>query len=121
MILENAIWSLIPSLILLMIGLYYIINGLFAIHRKKAGQMLFLGLFAVDTGLWMLIECHILELFMSNMLLCIYLSYLTYGLMPVLLIRYLLSYEEDSHDIDDIFREADNLMYTCKKKMKAGR
>ena len=29
--------------------------------------------------------------------------------------------EGDSHDIDDIFREADNLMYTCKKKMKAGR
>ena len=36
---------------------------------------------------------------MSNMLLCIYLSYLTYGLMPVLLIRYLLSYEEFSNKI----------------------
>lgn len=99
MILEKAIWSLIPSLILIMIGVYDIINGLFAIHRKKAGQMLFLGLFAVDTGVWMLIECHILELFINNMLIAIYMSYLTYGLMPVLLVRYLLSYDEFSDKI----------------------
>lgn len=99
MILENAVWSLIPSLILIMIGIYDIINGLFAIHRKKAGQMLFLGLFAADTGIWMLIECHILELFINNMLIAIYMSYLTYGMMPVLLVRYLLSYEEFSKKI----------------------
>lgn len=99
MILENAVWSLIPSLILIMIGVYYAVNGMFAIHRKKADQMLFLGLFAADTGVWMLIECHILELFMNNMLLTVYLSYLTYGFMPVLLVRYLLSYEEFSDKI----------------------
>ena len=57
-------------------------------------QMLFLGLFAVDTGLWMLMECHVLEVFMSNMQVVIYLSYLTYGMMPVLLVRFMLSYEE---------------------------
>lgn len=29
--------------------------------------------------------------------------------------------EGESGKIDDIFREADNLMYDCKKAMKAGR
>lgn len=99
MILERAVWSLIPSLILILIGIYDMVHGLFAIHRKKAGQMLFLGLFAADTGLWMFIECHVLELFMNNLVLGIYLSYLTYGLMPVLLVRFLLSYEEFSDKI----------------------
>lgn len=94
MILKQVLWTLIPTLILIMIGIYDIINGLFAIHKKKAAQMFFLGLFAVNTGIWMLVECHILELFMSNMIYIIYLSYITYGMMPVLLIRYILSYDE---------------------------
>ncbi len=93
-ILERKIWSVIPSLLLIIFGIYDVFQGIFAIHRKKAGQMLFLGLFAADTGIWMLIECHVLELFINNMLICVYLSYFTYGMMPVLLIRYLLSYEE---------------------------
>lgn len=87
--------------------------------------MLFLGLFAADTGLWMLIECHVLELFMNNLMLGIYLSYLTYGLMPVLLVRFLLSYEEFSEKIYlkvlYLLGIVLNLMYACKKEMKVGR
>ncbi len=94
MILKHVLWTLIPTLILIMVGLYDIVNGLFAIHKKKASQMFFLGLFAINTGTWMLVECHILELFISNMVCVVYLSYITYGMMPVLLIRYILSYDE---------------------------
>lgn len=94
MILKHVLWTLIPTLILIMVGIYDIVNGLFAIHKKKAAQLFFLGLFAVDTGLWMLIECHVLELFMSNMEYALYLSYITYGIMPVLFVRFMLSYEE---------------------------
>ena len=42
----------------------------------------------------MLIETHILEIFVKNIPVVIYLSYLTYGMMPVLLVRFLLSYDE---------------------------
>lgn len=94
MILEKVLWTLLLTMLLIGAGIYYIVNGLFAVHKSKAEQVLFLGLFAVDTGLWMLIECHVLELFISNMQAVIYLSYLTYGMMPVLLVRFMLSYEE---------------------------
>lgn len=94
MILESVLWTLLLTILLVGLGIYYIVNGLFAIHKSKSVQMLFLGLFTADTGLWMLMECHVLELFMSNMQAVIYLTYFTYGMMPVLLVRFMLSYEE---------------------------
>ena len=94
MIMEKEVWVLVLTMILILLGSYDIVNGLFVIHRKKADQMFFLGLFSVDTGLWILIESHVLELFMSNMQIVTYLNYFTYGMMPVLLIRCLLSFEE---------------------------
>lgn len=94
MILKHNLWVLIFTTVLILLGIYDITYGSFSIHRKKAAQLFFLGLFSLDTGIWMLVECHVLELFVSNMHTVVYLSYLTYGLMPVLLLRFLLSYEE---------------------------
>lgn len=93
MILENAAWVMVLSLFLIGMGIYYIVNGLFSIHKTKSVQMLFLGLFSLDTGLWVLMESHVLELFLSNMQTVIYLSYITYGMMPVLFIRFLMGCE----------------------------
>lgn len=97
MIFKRVFWALCLTLFLIILGIYDIIYGVFSIHKKKASAMLFLGLFSMDTGVWMLIECHILEIFINNMQYIVYLSYFTYGMMPVLLLRFLL-YDEDFKD-----------------------
>ena len=94
MILKNVFVYLALTLFLIVLGIILLLYGAILIHKNKMQQLFFLGAFSVDTGLWMLIETHILELFISNMPIVIYLSYLTYGMIPVLLIRFLLSYEE---------------------------
>lgn len=94
MILKNGFWYLLLTMFLIALGISLLIYGAALIRRKETHPLVVLGLFSVDTGLWMLIEYHVLELFVSNIPVIIYLSYLTYGLMPVLLIRFLLSYEE---------------------------
>lgn len=94
LILKKVFLSLILSLILIIAGIYYVIYGLFGTYKEKMAKMFFLGLFSIDTGLWMLMECHILELFISNMQTVVYLSYITYGMMPVLFVRFMLSYKE---------------------------
>lgn len=97
MIFKRVFWALSLTLFLIILGVYDILYGVFSIHKKKAAPMFFLGLFSVDTALWILIECHILELFMHNMQHIVFLSYFTYGMMPVLLIRFIL-YDEDFKD-----------------------
>ena len=94
MILKNVFLYLTLTLFLIVMGIILFIYGLALIHKNRAYQFFFLGLFSMDTGLWMLIETHILEIFISNIPIIIYLSYFTYGMMPVLLVRFLLSYEE---------------------------
>ena len=94
MILKRSSLTLSFTFILIILGIYDILKGLFSIHKSKAAQIFFLGLFSLDFGIWLLIEAHVLELFLSNMAIVIYLSYLSYGLLPVLLVRVLLSYEE---------------------------
>lgn len=94
MILRSQMPVVCTCLILIAIGLYYMFNGLFIIHRKKSKQLFFLGAFAADTGLWMLMETHVLELFTSNIAVLNYMNYMTYALMPILVLRALLSYEQ---------------------------
>lgn len=94
MILSRVLWFLLLTFLLILLGIYDIIYGMVTIYRQKMDKMFFLGLFSVATGIWMLIECHVLELFIKNMQPVVYLSYMAYGLMPVLLIRFLLSHEE---------------------------
>ena len=94
MILKNVFVYLALTLFLIILGMILLAYGLALIHKKRIHQFFFLGLFSIDTGLWMLIETHILEMFVSNIPLIIYMSYLAYGMMPVLLVRFLLSYEE---------------------------
>ena len=94
MILKNVFLYLALTLFLIILGMILLVYGLALIHKKRIHQFFFLGLFSIDTGLWMLIESHILEMFIGNIPIIIYLSYVAYGMMPVLLIRFLLSYEE---------------------------
>lgn len=94
MILRKVSLYLIPTLFLIILGILLLIYSLPLIHKKGGGQFFFLALFSIDTGLWMLIETHIMEMFVRNISIVIYLSYFTYGMMPVLLVRFLLSYEE---------------------------
>lgn len=94
MILKNVGLYLMLTLFLVVLGIILLMYGVALIYKKRAHPFLFLGLFSIDTGLWMLIEAHILEMFVKNIPIVIYLSYLTYGMMPVLLVRFLLSYDE---------------------------
>ena len=94
MIFKNVSLYLVLTMFLIVLGCVMMLYGLPMIYKKRNSQFFFLALFSIDTGLWMLIETHILEMFVRNIPVVIYLSYFTYGMMPVLLVRFLLSYEE---------------------------
>ena len=94
MLFENGIWYLVLAAFLTLLGIILLIYGAMQIYKKRAYQMFFLGLFSVDTGLWMLLETHILEMFLKNNAILICLTLSAYGMMPVLLVRFLLSYDE---------------------------
>lgn len=94
MILKDAAWYLGLILLLTVSGICLFIYGVVLSRKNEMHPLIVLGLFSVDMGLWMLGETHILELFVSNILVVLYLGNITYGLMPVLLVRFLLSYDE---------------------------
>ena len=94
MIFKNVFLYLALTLFLIVSGIILLLYGVVLMRKKGVQQLLFLGLFSIDTGLWMLIETHVLEMFVKNMPIVIYMSYFTYGMMPVLFVRFLLSYEE---------------------------
>lgn len=94
MLFKNGFWYLVLTVFLTAIGIALLFYGAVLIHKKRAYQMFFLGLFSVDTGLWMFMETHILEMFLKNNSILICLTLSTYGMMPVLLVRFLLSYDE---------------------------
>ena len=94
MLFQNGFWYLTLTVILITIGVFLLVYGITQIYRKRAYQIFFLGLFSVDTGLWMLMETHILEMFVKNNAILIYITLSAYGMMPVLLVRFLLSYDE---------------------------
>lgn len=94
MIFKNVFLYLALTLFLIVSGSILLLYGVILMRKKGIQPLLFLGLFSIDTGLWMLIETHVLEMFVKNIPIIIYMSYLTYGMMPVLFVRFLLSYEE---------------------------
>ena len=94
MILKNVSVYLVLTVFLIVLGCVMMLYSLPLFRKKRSSQFFFLALFSIDTGLWMLIETHILEMFVRNIPVVIYLSYFTYGMMPVLLVRFLLGYEE---------------------------
>ena len=93
-ILKSVAWYLFLTSILMIFGIFEMIYGSILLYRNGTNRMFLLGLFASDIALWMLIETHTLEIFINRIHIVIYLSYLTYSLMPILLIRFLLSYDE---------------------------
>ena len=91
---KDGFWYLLLSTLLIILGIVLIIYGITLIFKKRAYQVFFLGLFAADMALWMLMETHILEMFIKNISIIIFLTLSSYGMMPVLLVRFLLSYDE---------------------------
>ncbi|MDO5135231.1 MAG: GGDEF domain-containing protein [Eubacteriales bacterium] len=74
-------------------GVYYMASGLYTAHVKKAKQIFFLGAFAFCMGLWMLLECRVMQVFINNHVLIAYLSHISFELVPILGVRFFLSYE----------------------------
>lgn len=91
---RDGFWYLILSTLLMILGIVLLVYGIVLICKKRAYQIFFLGLFAADMALWMLMETHILEMFIKNISIIIFLTLSSYGMMPVLLVRFLLSYDE---------------------------
>lgn len=91
---RDGFWYLVLTVFLVLLGIALLAYGIRSIWKKRAYQTFFLGLFSVDTGLWMLMETHVLEIFLNNNAILICLTLSTYGMMPVLLVRFLLSYDE---------------------------
>lgn len=94
MVLENGALAAGQSLLLILLGLYFAFMGAFFEHQKKTDSLCFLGFFAIDVGAWMLLESHVLQLFMSRLAVYSFFEYITYDLMPIFIVRFLLSYEE---------------------------
>ena len=96
---QDGFWYLLLAALLMTLGIALVIYGIVLICKRRAYQIFFLGLFSADMALWMLMETHILEMFIQNIPIIIYLTLSTYGMMPVLLVRFLLSYDEFKNKI----------------------
>lgn len=93
-LLKDGFWYLVLATLLITLGIALLIYGIVLICKRRAYQIFFLGLFSADMALWMLMETHILEMFINNIPIIIFLTLSSYGMMPVLLVRFLLSYDE---------------------------
>lgn len=93
-LLKDGFWYLVLATLLITLGIALLIYGIVLICKRRAHQIFFLGLFSADMALWMLMETHILEMFINNIPIIIFLTLSSYGMMPVLLVRFLLSYDE---------------------------
>lgn len=91
---QDGFWYLVLTVFLVLAGIALLFYGIISIYKRRMYQIFFLGLFSIDTGLWMLMETHILEMFLKNNAILICLTLSAYGMMPVLLVRFLLSYDE---------------------------
>lgn len=92
-VLKDGLFNIAFCIIVFILGVYDMLSGMFHIHRRKSKQIFFLGAFAVCLSIWMMLESRVIQLASGNLALNTQILYLSFELMPILAVRFFLSYE----------------------------
>lgn len=84
-------YRLVIGLLTVFVGLSLMIASLF-VYRKQSKANMYLGLFAVVIGTWMISESRMMQLFTGNVFVIGSISYIALAFLPIPLFAYLLFY-----------------------------
>lgn len=93
-IVHDASFNILFCNFMILFGIFDILLAVFYIHRAKATQIFYLGLFALSTGTWILLESHVIQILSGNIAMNYYILNISFELMPLLAVRFLLTFDE---------------------------
>ena len=93
MVVENAKTSIALMGIVLVLGVVMSLFGLFSMRTFMGKRLVRMGLFAIASSAWLLLESRITQLVMGDMVVASYLLFACYYLLPLLACSFLLTYE----------------------------
>lgn len=92
-VLSDAKFSLMLIIPMLFLGMVLWIMGLFPGHQLMRRKLCRLGLFAMVTSMWSLLESRVTQVLFGNMVLATYVLFSCYMLIPFLAAAFLLTFE----------------------------
>lgn len=94
MVARQGIVFLLLGLIAVILGVTILIMGLIMRHEGViASRMCYLGLLAVITGIWGVLEARVTQLFTGNIPRASFVLFACFGMLPVLITAFVLTYE----------------------------
>ena len=96
MVAKQKLISLLVDLFLFIMGVLLIISSFFFRAAHTEGRIRYLGIFAIVTSTWILLKSGVGQIFTGNILMSMNILYLLFGLMPILTISFLLTFDSFS-------------------------
>jgi diguanylate cyclase (GGDEF)-like protein len=94
MVVRQGIVFLLLGLIAVILGVAILIMGLIMRHEGViASRMCYLGLLAVITGIWGVLEARVTQLFTGNIPRASFVLFACFSMLPVLITAFVLTYE----------------------------
>ena len=93
MVLDNAKTSLLLMGMVLVMGIAIFVFGLFSMKTFMGKRLVRMGLFAMASSVWLLLESRVTQLFVGDMVAASYLLFACYYLLPLLACSFLMTYD----------------------------
>ena len=93
MALENGMYSLVLCVPIFVFGLALVAFGIFSARNKLKSRMIFLGLFAIATSVWNILEARITQVLFRDIQMAMVVLFSCYYVIPFLAACYLDTYE----------------------------
>lgn len=105
MIIKNATPSLILMGSVLLIGIAMLVFGIASTGSFMGTRLMRMGLFAITSSVWLILESRVTQIFTGNMVVASYLLFACYFMIPFLACSLLLTYEtmKDSKFMNFLF------------------
>lgn len=92
MVFKQAWSSILVGVPVFLIGIFLIGTGFLLRGKSAIRKLAYLGIFAALSGIWMLLEARVVQLFSGRPLLYMQLIFIIVSFLPIVLIRYLMTY-----------------------------
>ena len=93
MALENGMYSLVLCVPIFVFGLALVAFGIFSAKNKLKSRMILLGMFAIATSVWNILEARITQVLFSDIHMAMVVLFSCYYIIPFLAACYLDTYE----------------------------
>ena len=93
MALENGMYSLVLCVPIFVFGLALVAFGIFSAKNKLKSRMIILGMFAIATSVWNILEARITQVLFSDIHMAMVVLFSCYYIIPFLAACYLDTYE----------------------------